>query len=103
MEFPDRRSIRLPGFDYQTPGAYFVSLVVMDRIPLFGRIINQTVELSPEGQIVAEEWLRTPIIRPQNTLDEWIVMPDHFQAIIWMRNVGAGCCPVLNVARHRRA
>ena len=91
--FPDRQSIRLPGYDYGMPGAYFISIVVFDRLPLFGQIINGTVELSAYGQIVTEEWLKTPIVRPEITLDEYIVMPDHFQAIIWIGNVGAGGCP----------
>jgi len=94
INFPDRRSIRMPGFDYRTPGGYFISLVVMDRMPLFGRIINGNVELSQAGQIVAEEWLRTPSIRKEITLDEWVIMPDHFQAIVWINGtVGAGGCP----------
>ena len=94
FNFPDRRSIRLPGFDYRTPGGYFISLVVADRLPLFGRIINAAVQLSAEGQIVAEEWLRTPTIRHEIALDEWVIMPDHFQSIVWINGgVGAGGCP----------
>jgi len=103
FSFPDRQSTRLPGYDYAMRGAYFISIVVVHRLPLFGRIINGVVELSAYGQIVMEEWLRTPIIRPEMTLDEYIVMPDHFQAIIWIGNVGAGGCPVNYVARRRRA
>jgi len=92
--FPDRHSTRLSGFDYRTPCGYFITLVAAGRTPLFGRVINATVELSLEGQIVAEEWLRTPTIRREMAIDEWIVMPDHFQAIIWINGpVGAGGCP----------
>jgi len=28
---PRRRSIRLPGFDYSTPGAYFITICALDR------------------------------------------------------------------------
>jgi REP element-mobilizing transposase RayT len=56
--------------------------------------MNAQVLLSDAGQIVAEEWLRTPMIRREITLDEWVVMPDHFQAIVWINGiVGAGGCP----------
>ena len=92
--FPDRRSTRLPGYDYRTPGAYFISLVVAYRQPLFGQIIKARVQISREGQIVEEEWLRTPTIRSEITLDEWVIMPDHFQAIVRINGaVGAGGCP----------
>src|ERR1035437_7220568 len=37
-----------------------------------------------------EEWLRTPIIRKSVQLDEWIVMPDHFQAIAFIDNGTVG-------------
>jgi putative transposase len=99
--FGNRRSTRLPEYDYRF-GAFFITLVMENRIPLLGKIINQKVELSEEGKIVAEEWLRTPVIRKEITLDEWIVMPDHFHAIVIVdgsaanRNVGGACwrpCP----------
>ena len=64
LHFPDRRSTRLPGFDYRTAAGYFISLVTNDRSALFGRIVHQTVELSAAGQIIKKEWLRTPVLRP---------------------------------------
>jgi len=82
--YPERHSIRLHGFDYGQTCAYFVSLVVEDRRPLFGEIINSVVNLSDAGQIVRDEWLKTPSVRPGIFIDEWIVMPDHFQAIVFM-------------------
>jgi len=75
-----RLSTRLTEYDYRY-GAFFISIVVKNRFPLFGEIILEAVDLSPEGQIIKEEWLRTPLIRPSVQLDEWIIMPDHFQAI----------------------
>ena len=40
--------------------------------------------LSDLGQILHSEWLKTPEIRPDMniTLDEFVIMPDHFHAII---------------------
>lgn len=94
LSFPYRQSMRLPGFDYRTAGAYFITIVVAGRLQLFGRIIKGSVELSSAGKIVEEEWLKTPAIRKEITLDEWIIMPDHFHAIVWINGiVGAGGCP----------
>ena len=38
--------------------------------------------LSPLGQLVAQEWQKTAVIRPNVTLDAWVVMPNHFHGII---------------------
>jgi putative transposase len=98
-----RRSVRLPDVDYGRSGLYFVTLVTQDRDPLFGRIVDGQVYLSPAGEIVREEWLRTPDIRPGINLDEWIVMPDHLHTIIDIdsethRSMKFGC-----VGAHRGA
>ena len=37
-----------------------------------------------QGEIVAEEWLNTAVIRPYVTLDEFTVMPNHFHGILWL-------------------
>ncbi|NMC39384.1 MAG: hypothetical protein GYA41_13775 [Bacteroidales bacterium] len=40
--------------------------------------------LSEIGVILKNEWLKTPLVRPDMniTLDEFVIMPDHFHAII---------------------
>jgi REP element-mobilizing transposase RayT len=77
-----RRSIRLRSYDYAQAGAYFVTLCAQDRACLFGRIASETVALTDIGYIVAEEWERTPTLRPNVELDEYIVMPDHMHGIV---------------------
>ena len=41
-----RRSIRLKGYDYSKPGAYFVTLCVKDRECLFGDITDGQMHLN---------------------------------------------------------
>ncbi len=77
-----RRSIRLQGFDYSQPGMYYVTLTIQDREPILGSVVGERVQLSKLGQIVQEEWLRTPIVRPGVKLDEFVIMPDHLHAIV---------------------
>jgi putative transposase len=78
----DRRSIRLPGYDYSQPGAYFVTLVTAGRQCLFGEVVAQQVDLSQFGRIVTEEWERTPQIRAESELGAYVVMPNHFHGIV---------------------
>ena len=41
------RSIRLPGYDYRVPGAYFITICSWQRECLFGELINDQMQLSP--------------------------------------------------------
>jgi putative transposase len=79
-----RRSIRLIGYDYSQPGAYFVTLVTYQRERLFGNIINDEMVLNSSGKIVWEIWSALPKRYPEIGLDEAVVMPDHFHGILWI-------------------
>ena len=58
-----RRSIRLPGYDYTSPGAYFVTICTHKGELLFGDVADEHVALNEYGQIVHEEWLASEQIR----------------------------------------
>jgi putative transposase len=77
-----RRSVRLQGFDYSRPGAYFVTVCTQNRAPLFGGIVRGTMHLNRLGQIAADEWARTRLARPHVTAEAFVVMPDHVHGII---------------------
>lgn len=38
--FPNRQSIRLKGWDYASPGDYFVTINTQNRRPLFGTVVK---------------------------------------------------------------
>lgn len=77
-----RRSIRLKGYDYSNTGVYFITLCTYKRECLFGEIIDGRMQLNQFGEIVAEEWLKSAKIRREIELDNWVVMPNHFHAIV---------------------
>jgi putative transposase len=77
-----RRSIRLRNYDYSQPGAYFVTICTYQKQCWCGEIKNGQMCLNQLGKIVADEWLKTPKIRPNFQLDEWIIMPNHLHGII---------------------
>lgn len=71
-----RRSIRLPGWDYRSPGYYFVTICTDQRQNLFG---DQAFY-----EIAAHALERIPQ-QPHAThvdLDEWVVMPNHVHLIL---------------------
>ena len=81
-----RRSIRLKGYDYTQPGAYFVTICTYQRASLFGRVVDGEMAVNELGKIVREEWFRTARVRPYVELfdDEFVVMPNHIHGIIWI-------------------
>ena len=78
----NRQSLRLRGYDYAQSGAYFVTVCTQHRQCLFGEVKEGTMVLNEAGQIVAEEWLRSEIIREEITLDAFVVMPNHMHGIV---------------------
>jgi REP element-mobilizing transposase RayT len=75
-------STRLRGWDYSREGLYFVTICTHNRVHCFGEVIAGEMVLSPIGKIVAEEWQKTPLIRPNVELDAWILMPNHSHGIV---------------------
>jgi REP element-mobilizing transposase RayT len=77
-------STRYRGYDYSLPGKYFITICTKNRKPYFGEVENGKMRLSELGNYLHNEWLKTRDIRPDMniTLDEFVVMPDHFHAII---------------------
>ncbi len=86
-----RRSIRLKGYDYTQPGAYFITVVTHDRECLFGEIVDGEMRLNEFGEIVRAEWFKTAVVRPYVMLypDEFVMMPNHVHGILWIVDVGA--------------
>jgi len=77
-----RRSIRLKGHDYSQPGLYFPTICVQNRLCLFGKIINKKMILNDAGKMIQKEWLKIPERFPNIKLHAFIIMPNHFHAII---------------------
>ncbi|GHV14047.1 hypothetical protein FACS1894169_02230 [Bacteroidia bacterium] len=87
-DLPNRRSIRLHGYDYSQEGLYFVTICVQGKACLFGEIENDEMVLNEAGTIINDEWQYLKTKYPHIELHEYIIMPNHFHGIIEI--VGAG-------------
>jgi len=87
-----RRSIRLQGYDYAQPGAYFVTLVTQGREPLFGRVVNGQMQPNDAGRMVERWWAELGNKYPHIVPDTRVVMPNHFHGIVIItdNHVGTG-------------
>lgn len=81
-------SARLVGYDYAQNGAYFITICTKNRNHYFGKIEDGNIKLSDIGEIVKYEWEKTPELRPDMniTLDQFVVMPNHFHGIVIIGN-----------------
>lgn len=92
---PFRHSIRLPGYDYAQPGAYFVTVCTKDRECLFGEVLNGKMVLNEAGRMVEGVWGELPRNYTGIDVAGFVVMPNHIHGIIVLATGGAGprACP----------
>ena len=72
-----RNSNRMPAYDYQSSGAYFITICTGDRQPYFEIPLLHTALL--------ENWYDLPRRFPGVVLDEFVIMPDHIHGILWFK------------------
>ena len=78
----ERKSLRLPEYDYSSAGFYYVTLCTQARLCLFGEISNAKMHLNEAGIMVNDVWKNLPTRFPNLQLDAFVVMPNHFHAIV---------------------
>jgi putative transposase len=77
-----RRSVRMRGFDYTLPGAYFVTIVTHKHNCIFGKIFERKMSLNAIGVIAHECWSEIPDHFHCTDIFPFIVMPNHIHGII---------------------
>jgi len=87
IENARRKSIRLNGYDYSQCGAYFITMVVQNRLNLFGEINDSNIDLNPAGIMIEKWWNEIAKKFTDIELDALIIMPNHVHGIIV--NVGS--------------
>ena len=90
MELPKRKPIRLPDYDYSTPGAYFVTICTKDRKCILSNLTvgadalgGPHLQLTDTGKIVEQYILSTDLISGFR-VEKYVVMPNHIHMILWI-------------------
>ena len=86
----NRRSIRLPEYDYSQPGAYHVTICVNQKENRLGRVEDGKMICNDLGRIAHQGWEWLPEIFPVAAVDVFCVMPNHTHAIIRIKPVDGG-------------
>ena len=79
---PNRQSIRMKGWDYTSPGYYFVTCNTHGSRALFGTIVNGRMVLSEAGRVAEDCWQAIPRHFPNVGIDEFVVMPNHLHGLV---------------------
>jgi len=103
-KWPQRKPLRLEGYDYSQNGAYFVTICTHQRMHLLGNItVGQglapaEMRLSKYGRIIEQELLSITARYPAVRIDKYVIMPNHIHAIISLdsNTAGASPCPTLS-------
>ena len=89
-----RRSIRMKGYDYSQPGAYFITICTYQNHSLFGKIVDGEMQLNDLGRVTQFTWNDLVNHVDNIELGPFVIMPNHIHAIIHIiapaNTVGAG-------------
>jgi REP element-mobilizing transposase RayT len=82
MKWPDRKLNRLNGFDYSRDALYFVTSCVQDKACVFGKVVNEEMQLNEYGSIAEQQWDWLEKQYPYVVLHAFVVMPNHVHGLI---------------------
>ncbi len=79
---PERKNLRLSGYNYSNLGLYFITICTQNREYLFGRIDNRQMVLNDAGRMIEYWFLELEHKYPDKKIHEFVVMPNHFHGIV---------------------
>lgn len=84
MEFHERKSPRIPGYDYSNCNYYFITVCTHEKKCIFGKP-NQ---LNLYGKIAESCILKIAKIYPGIAVDKFVIMPNHVHMIFSVEPCG---------------
>lgn len=91
QNLPQRKRIRLPEFDYNSNGVYFITFCTQERAKVLSNVrVGATigrppiVALTDYGRIVEEAIRHIPDHYPMITADNYVIMPNHVHLLLFL-------------------
>jgi len=85
-KLPQRKSPRLPDYDYSKAGGYFITICTYEKQHHFGDIKDAEMILSDIGQLAHDRWVMIPEFFPSVKLSDFVVMPNHVHGILFLND-----------------
>jgi len=82
----NRRSIRLPHYDYAKAGYYFITITTQNREHLFGEICDEKMILNVAGEMVQKWYEKLEEKFPTVINDTMVIMPNHIHFVIQIQS-----------------
>ena len=95
MELPQRKPTRLPDFDYNTPGTYFITICTENKEHILSRIVGGDVLDAPKINLSAYGEIADKYINQLNNfyedicVDKYVIMPNHIHLLLSITENGA--------------
>ena len=94
MEKPNRKTVRLPGYDYGSPGYYFITICTKDKQNLLCKISEPPVgtvaldgplvQLSDYGKIVENQLESFRSYYSNIKITSYVIMPNHVHLLLYI-------------------
>ena len=87
-KLPQRKTIRLKEYDYNTPGVYFLTMCTENRRCILSRIVGTGVldgpkiELLPCGEVVERILLQIGSFYKHILIEDFVIMPNHVHILL---------------------
>ena len=103
MKLPKRKPTRLNGYDYSTPGTYFLTICVKDRKQLLSKIVGDDAYIVPQNNLseiglICDKYINNINIKYENvTVDKYVIMPNHIHLIIFLHGTMRASSPTKSI------
>ena len=89
MDLPKRKPTRIKGYDYSTPGAYFVTICTQNRKEILSKILvgDGVLDvpkniLTKYGEVANKHLINMSDFYDNIKIDKYVIMPDHIHLLI---------------------
>jgi putative transposase len=86
-----RKHLRMQGWDFTSPGWYFLTVCTKNMRSEFGTVVNGHMVLSEAGRIADRFWREIPEHFPRAVVDEHVVMPNHVHGLLRLVDRPTAC------------
>ncbi|MBR4727837.1 MAG: transposase [Clostridia bacterium] len=91
MDYPQRKRNRLVGYDYASPGCYFITICARNHSRVFWTDVGANcvrpqapLPLSAAGRLVETEIQKLNHVYTAVRVDKYCIMPDHLHMLLFI-------------------